>query len=841
MNRPTPVRRVQIPSPPFERGPFATSALFLRHRRRIRTKARVEAVRPDRFLRGAGLLSGFLVVLGLLVMGVIGGVALSADAVYNHYAVGLPSTDQLRTISLPATIRIYDRTGTVLLGMRYAEDRDLVTFDQLPTPFVQATVDVEDHTFWTNPGVDVSAIIRAVMANADVNGPLQGASTITQQVVKHYLVGDEQTLDRKIREAILAERLSHEFSKAQILTLYLNTNFYGHGAYGPAAAARRYFDLPLERLSLGQLALLAGLPQSPTALDPFNHPAAARARQAVVLAAMVREGDITAAAANFAGQAGFGLSEWQKPADQEPWLVERALGEARTALGPTLETCNCSIITTLDLGLQKIATDKIRDFLAKVPKSDNLHNAAAVIEDPHTGELLAYVGSRDPTDTSPKVQGLFDSAGAALRAPGSAWKPIVYLDAFEASGINAASRVWDVETTFAKGYRPHDYFTNQSGPMTIRQALRESRNIPAIRTMLAYGGGGTGMWAMAQRLGITTDLTPDQLGPASAIGVNGVHLVDMAEVFSTIDALGLKPVQHTVLRVEDWRGQDIKPALAAPTQVIDSRLTYQMVDILRNNADNGPDGSWLTGYRGDIGRPAFVKTGTDDGVRDTYAIGGVPDLVLAVWVGNADNSSMAPSRASFASSLVIWHNILKAAATTARAPTKDWARPDGLVAARVCADRHKYSRGGVDEALSGCPFGWSTEWVIAGFSDPETRLADQGALYGVYNTDGAGHLLRSSCPSLDLHQFGVLAKAEIPAWQSDLNRWVSAARAGLRNWGSRFAWQNVNWIEPALGGACPSAPPPPSPEPSPTPGPIPTPPPADCGHGNKPPCPTPTP
>jgi membrane peptidoglycan carboxypeptidase len=768
-----------------------------------------------------------LALLGMAAAGL-------AIVTYQRYEVGLPDVKALADLSLPATTRVYDRTGTHLLALVYNQDRDPVAYADIPATLVMATVDTEDRTFWTNPGVDFIGTVRALLNNAS-GGSTQGGSTITQQLVKQLLVGDSVTYDRKIREAILATRLSTSISKQDLITLYLNENYYGEQAYGVSAAARRYFGLPLGQLNLGQISLMAGLTQAPSALDPFDNPAGAAARQRVILDAMVRAGDISPDQETRALAAPWNLVPYHDPVSPAPAFTIAAISDAAAAVGglDKLEICGCTVITTLDMSLQALAQRDLTNFIKSTPKADNVHDGALVAEDPATGEILAYVGSANYADNSAKVRGQFDAAGNAYRSPGSAWKGITYLAAMEYGHLSAASLVWDVPTTFAKGYTPHDYFPDVNGPITIRQAIRESRNIPAIRTMMA-NGGPTVMASMATRLGIVTKFNPAALGPSTAIGTTSVTLTEMTAAYSTIDALGLKVTQHKLISIATNTGVSLysaKVAIAKPASVVDPKLTYELVDMLKDNASKS--GSWLTGARADIGRPAAIKTGTENDLKDTYAMGLIPQLAVGVWVGNADDSPMGPTFHSFNGPLVIWRNFTLDAIKNKGYKPVDWTRPAGLVHQSLCTNKAMYGGYGIPEAVPGCPFGTNFEWVIPGFNDSGYQLAHHGQLAGTLPTDGAGKLVDASCPTAVMVK-GILAKAELPAWQADLNRWVASAAAGRQNSGGRFAWQSYHWI--GLGGTCPAAPTPtPSPSASPSPEPTPSAPPPSA------PAPTPTP
>jgi membrane peptidoglycan carboxypeptidase len=367
------------------------------------------------------LLVATMPLVGILLVPLLAGtIAATGVIAYEHIAAGLPDLAALTRSSLPQTTRSYDRSGQHLLATLHTQDRDYVSYDQIPATVVAATVAIEDRGFWTNPGIDFGAVVRAALNNAHGNA-IQGGSTITQQLVKQLLVGNQETLDRKIREAVFAMKASQVLSKTETMELYLNTVYYGEQAYGIAAAARRYFGEHVDQLDLAQAALLAGLPRAPSELDPFQNPEAAKQRQLAVLDAMLETGVITTQEHDAAAREPWRLQRYVQPAEQIPWFTDRAIEEAAARMGgrDKLASCGCRVITTLDWSLQAIAQRDVTQFITGLPSSDNVHNAALVAEDPSNGEVLAYVGSVDPNDNSPQVRGRFDAAGVGLRSPGS--------------------------------------------------------------------------------------------------------------------------------------------------------------------------------------------------------------------------------------------------------------------------------------------------------------------------------------------------------------------------------------------------------------------------------------
>lgn len=743
---------------------------------------------PRRTLRTVAIIT--LVGSFLLSGGVFVGSGIAADYVLRITA-DLPDPRTIAETPFTLTSRIYARDGETVIGVRtFDEDRDPLPYAAFPEFIVQATVSTEDQSFWTNPGIDVMGIARAALTNVlESDGRPQGASTITQQLVK-MLIGDgEVSARRKIREAVMAYRLTSTLSKEEIMAAYLNISFYGNGAYGASAAARRYFSKPITALTRAQITLLAGLPKSPTSIDPTINPDGARERQRVVVESLIRDEVITQSTGDAIMAAPWDLAPYTPPIDPYPWISEVVIAEAEAAIGgrEALQRCGCKIITTIDAELQAKTVEIIKTKIAAFRKNQNINNAAAVVVDPATGEILTYVGSADPTVDTPGNRGAFDHAGAALRAPGSSWKPFVYLAAMERAGLSAASPLFDVSTEYGTTntpYRPQNAVEPRfKGVVTLRQALRDSRNIPAVRAMLQYATIG-GMIDMSERLGIEPGrLIRSRLGGSAALGTEGVTVREMATAYSTIASLGVRHETRMLLRIERSDGTAIYEAPASSGKtVVDPRLAWSMVDILRDNTN--PSAAWLTGRQANLKRPAFIKTGTESNVRDTYAAGGTPNLVTVVWYGNSNRSSMIGT-GSISGPLVAWQAIMSAGLSIIERPKTDWTRPDGMHTVNVCADRTFNGTGGTN-SLQGdgaaCPFGYSTEWV------PNTLFTDDqrfGAaafhpfVFDTYTVDAERRIIDAFCPGA-VSFIGMRAIAERADWQDDLDSWVEGTLVGDR-------------------------------------------------------------
>ena len=556
----------------------------------------------------------------------------------------LPAPQDLARDPLAQSTKVYDRTGKEILYQFEVERRDVVKFDQIPQTLVDAAVASEDKSFWTNPGIDIRGIGRALIADLTrADSGQGGASTITQQLVKQRIVGGETSLARKVREAILAVEVTQTYSKKEILELYFNQIFYGNQAYGIKAAAQTYFGKDdLSTLTLAEAALLTGLPQSPSILDPTQTQNLVRAklRRTYVLEEMEAIGVITAAQLAAAKAEPIKTVPPRITKITAPHFVFQVRNQLTAILGgdeSAVTRGGFKVTTTLDLTKQLIAEHQVRTWV------DNLHdrnvwNAALVSVDPTNGEVVAYVGSVDYSNRDdPRVQGQFDVAGIGLRQPGSSFKMFNYLTALK-KGATAATVVIDARTDFtgradptdfgepdrdgknAKcGYCPENADLQYHGPVTMRQAIRESRNIPAVRFIAQYSGIEETI-RTAHDLGITTDIDAANVGLSLTLGSQEVKLLDMTSAYGVLGTLGLRVQPSFILKVEDVRGRVIwEHKDYEQRRVIEAGTAWILTDILKDTTQ--PSRNLIFGQWTNNGRPAALKTGTTDNLKDVYAIG----------------------------------------------------------------------------------------------------------------------------------------------------------------------------------------------------------------------------
>ncbi len=634
----------------------------------------------------------YKVLLVLLVL--LTGLAVAG---YNWIFVGLPPLGDLEAgLALPST-RIYDRHGRLLYEMLAADATGginrAVPLDTIPQHLIDATIATEDVNYYTHPGVDPIAIVRALWTNLRGREVLAGGSTITQQVARNLLLDPDQraarTLRRKLRESVLALRLAQTYSKDEILQLYLNQTYYGNLAYGVEAAARVYFGRSVAELDLAQAALIAGLPQAPAYYDPLVNLEAARERQRIVLDLMVKHGYLSEDEAEQAAAEPFQFAAAPFPIEA-PHFVTAVWDQLQRDYPEALYAGGLDVTTTLDLDWQHAARDIARRKLEELntptynEPSHNAHNAALVAQDPHTGQVLVMLGSPDYFDT--RISGAVNVA-LALRQPGSALKPFTYAASFDPTRPDPwspATVLLDVRTAFVtrkmESFVPANFSLQEHGPVRIRTALASSFNIPAVIT-LEHVGLST-LAHLFNDVGVTTLTNPKQFDLAVTLGGGEVRLFELTAAYSVLANGGKRVPSTMILEVRDHASGDILYEWTQPEgdQVIDARVAWLITDILSDNNARIP--SFGAHSVLNIRRPAAAKTGTTTDFRDNWTMGYTPNLVVGVWVGNADNSPMLQVT-GVSGAGPIWNEFMT---TVLRGkPSLSFERPDGLVQAEVCA------------------------------------------------------------------------------------------------------------------------------------------------------------
>jgi len=589
---------------------------------------------------------------------------------------GLPSTSNLSTARLPLSTRIYDRTGTILLAEIHqgSERRHIVPLSQVAPSMREATIAVEDRTFYQHGGLN---LLRTGQAGLDDLIHLrlnQGGSTITQQLVKNiYLSGDRSVL-RKLDEAILAVEIEHQYSKSQILEAYLNRIYYGNQSYGVEAAAQTYFGKTAHQLSLSEAALLAGLPQAPTALDPFSNLNGAKARQRVVLDAMVKAGEITTAQAQSAFAQPLTL---QKPTSADdvkaPGFVHWVAAQVEKTYGEELlKNGGLTVITSLDWNLQSIAEQQVREKVAALQRQ-HVTDGALVAVDPKSGAVLAMVGS-----AGPDVPGGQYNMAIIPRQPGSAFKMFTYTAAIESGKFTMGSWIDDspVQIRLADGstYTPRNYDGSFHGWQPIPFALGNSLNVPAVKVEM--GTGVDRVVDVARRMGVETLTQPaSAYQPSLTLGGYEVPLIDMAAGASTLAAQGTYRHPQAILKIMAHDGTTLyRYAEGKGKAALTPQVSFIMADMLSNDRNR----SLEFGRNSDLvipGHHVAAKTGTTNDFRDNLTVGFTPNLAVAVWVGNADHTPMR-NVSGIVGAAPIFHGFMTQVLNGQ--PDSWYAVPDGL-------------------------------------------------------------------------------------------------------------------------------------------------------------------
>lgn len=598
--------------------------------------------------------------------------AFSGLTVFVYFAKDLPNPQKISERQVVESTKIYDRTGKVLLYDIHGEEkRTVVGFDQISPYIKEATIVTEDADFYHHPGLDLKAVARAAFYNILGRKISQGGSTITQQFIKKSFLTDERTLSRKIKEAVMAIELERKYSKDEILGLYLNQIPYGSNTYGVEAAAQTFFGKAAKDLNLAQSALLAALPQAPSRLSPYgSHPEELKARQEYIIDRLTRYNYISAQEAEAAKKEPLKFQP-QDRGIQAPHFVMYVKEYLENKYGADyLDKAGLKVYTTLDWELEQTAEQIISEGAKSNWQKYHAYNAALAAIDPKTGQILAMVGSRDYFDL--EHDGNVNVA-TRDRQPGSSFKPFAYVTAFQ-KGYTPDTVLFDLKTEFNPNcpalanqekdqygldcYNPGNYDDKFRGPLTARQALAQSLNIPSVQML--YLAGVEDTIKTAKKMGITTLNDPKRYGLSLVLGGGEVKMLDEVAAYGVFATEGIKYEKTPILKIEDASGKIIEDFKSEPKKVLGIQETRLISDILSDNESRssvfGPASAL---YFPD--RPMAAKTGTTQGYRDAWTIGYTPSIAVGVWVGNNDNSSMARAGAGIAAAGPLWHNFIKKA------------------------------------------------------------------------------------------------------------------------------------------------------------------------------------
>ena len=610
---------------------------------------------------------------------------------------GCPDLSPLGAFRAEGAPALLDRDGNEFARLHPRETL-VVPLDAFPRHLPDAFLAVEDRRFYSHRGVDWPRVLTAAVRNVSAGRIQEGASTLTMQLARtlfpERLPGQERTFRRKLLEIRNAQRLESRFSKEEILELYLNHVYLGGGTYGVEAAARYYFDRPAAALTVDEVAFLAGATRAPAHYDPRRHPERARGRRDLVLSLMERQGRIGGTTLHEARSRE--LTPVAEPPAQAatgdaPYFVEAVRAFLEGELGEALYRDPIRVHTTLDPAVQRASeAELVRQLealdagvlggLTPLPAGSEdgaagpepLQGAVAVIE-PETGQVLALVGGRE-FRTSP-----FNRATLARRPMGSAYKPFVFAAALEAGYVPSqplADRPMTLLQAGSGPWAPRNYDGDFRGPVTMRQALVESLNVPTVRLALAVGLEQVGV--TAEGAGIPGPIDPD---PASALGTSSASPLELAAAYATLAAGGWRTAPRTVLRVEDPEGRTLYEAPDDGRQVMDPRVAYLITDILRDAVNEGTGRAVReVGYSG----PVAGKTGTTQGGQDAWFVGYTPDAVGAIWLGYDRPRAIFPGATGGRLAAPVWGRIMSRVYSDRPAPPGA-PRPAGLVEHRVDA------------------------------------------------------------------------------------------------------------------------------------------------------------
>jgi len=594
------------------------------------------------------------------------------------YAKDLPTPGKIKNLQSGNSVQLFDRNNKPIYSLSGGIKRFDLEAKDIPEVIKQTTITAEDRYFYHNFAIDPKGLLRAVITDVfHGSSSLQGGSTITQQFVKNTLLSPERTLTRKIKELILAIEVEIMYSKEDILTMYLNQMPYGGNNYGIEAASRTFFDKHAQDLSLAEAATLAALLQRPSYFSPYGtHGDVRLTRVNWILDSMVdlkyidqAQADVAKADAKdmtFAERKDFIVAPHFAQYVKDT-LVDR-FGEQM------IEEGGLKVTTTLDLDKQTLAEDALRSAASGRFNGINASNGALVSLDPKTGQILAMVGSADYFNN--EIDGQVNVA-VAERQPGSAFKPIVYAAAFK-DKYNPASPLWDVTTDFGNGYIPQNYDGATHGPVTMRTALANSLNIPAVKTL--YLAGLDKALQTAHDMGITTLNDRDRYGLSLVLGGGEVKLIDLTTAYGVFANNGKLAATTPILKVVNSRGKTLVEYKDSAKEVLDPQIAYEISSILSdNNARSMVFGTNSALYIS--GRTVAAKTGTTSEYRDAWTVGYTPQVVTGVWVGNNDNTPMSAGAAGAMAAAPIWRQYMSGFLKDL--PNEDFYKPSGIQTATV--------------------------------------------------------------------------------------------------------------------------------------------------------------
>jgi len=591
----------------------------------------------------------------ILITGLIGLLSGATAGVFFAFTRDLPQIRELENFEPSAATRIYS-ADQVLLAELFLEKRTPVSIDQIPMDLKSALIVTEDRQFYTHSGIDLKGIFRAVIKDILAGQFVEGASTITQQLAKTLFLSQEKTIIRKIKEAILAVQLERRYTKDEILALYLNQIYFGSGAYGVESAAQLFFGKPASQMDLAQCALIAGLPKAPSRYTPLVNPDLAQKRRNLVLSLMLNKGLISDVQYQLANsQPVLNTSRAAAPGSA-PYFVQYIKPELEAAVGPSLlYKGGLTVHTTLSQRLQQTAEAAMENGLVHLQqrmrstiKPDTSPQGALVAIDIRTGGILSMVGGRHFSESA------FNRATDARRQPGSAFKPVIYALAI-ARGFTQASLVLDAPVVFKGGnngedWQPENFSKQYKGEMTLRQALTQSKNIPAVR--LVERLGPSAVVQFAHKLGIDSPLSPHL---SIALGATNSTLLEITAAFAVFPNGGNHISPHGITEILDRKNVSLWRARPAIRPVMTETEAAIMVDMLQGVVGEG------TGKQARrLNLPVAGKTGTTNDFKDALFVGFSPAVAAGVWVGMDDSSPLGNKETGARAALPVWVDFMEA-------------------------------------------------------------------------------------------------------------------------------------------------------------------------------------
>jgi len=588
--------------------------------------------------------------------------------VFAYFAKDLPDPSKISQREIIQSTKIYDRTGEILLyEIHGGEKRTTISIDKIPDYVKYATIVTEDKNFYSHIGIDIKAILRAALSNLKGKKITQGGSTITQQLIKNTILTPKRTFTRKIKEIILALELERKYSKDEILGFYLNQIYYGSNSYGIESAAETFFNKKASELTLAEAALLAALPKAPSYYSPYgSHFKELKKRQEYILDRMAELGYISFSQAKKAKEEKLKFAPINKGIKAPHFVMEVVQYLEKKYGKDYIQKAGLKVITTLDYDLQKLAEEIISKYASLNEKKYKATNAALVAIDPKTGQVLAMVGSKDYFDI--ENQGNFNVATSPFRQPGSSFKPFAYAEFFK-KGYPPSTILFDLETNFGKyknkDYIPKNYDNKYRGPISAKEALAQSINVPSVKVL--YLAGIKDTIKLAKKMGITTLNDPNRYGLSLVLGGGEVKLIDEVIAYSVFAQEGIKHPVSYILKVEDSKGNILEKYENISKRVLPSNVAKIINDILSDENARAPMfGSFsklclpLPFYASSSlpCRPAGVKTGTTQDYADGWTIGYTPSLVTGVWAGNNDFKKKMRNGAGIYVAAPIWNEFM---------------------------------------------------------------------------------------------------------------------------------------------------------------------------------------